>query len=447
MKSRSWVVLTLGFGALVALIGLLGVGTMRRAAAIHRETAAAHETYLQTEALLREIPADLHLAGILVRDYLLDPSHLTAPLYRRQLLDLRASLRGRLDLLAQRASGDEAAIVLRLRTEVRAYWDSFDEVFEWTPQQKTALSYWFLGRKVLPRRDAVLALADEVGKLNAANLERERKRVQASQERLQTFVRGMLLVALALGAVVALASIRRVSVLERRSERQRQQIEHAEQELRRLSHSLVQVQEEERKSLSRELHDTAGQMLTAMGMELASLDSLRTSSPEKFREHLDETRRLSAETLRLVRDLATGLRPSLLDDLGLGPALEWQAREFSRRSGVPVTVQIDGSLDGLPEAHRTCIYRVAQEALTNSARHAKAKNIRVSVHGRGDRVHLTVQDDGVGFAPASSLRGGLGLLGIEERVRELEGEVSIVSQPHKGTMLKVEVPIPGGVSA
>jgi signal transduction histidine kinase len=144
--------------------------------------------------------------------------------------------------------------------------------------------------------------------------------------------------------------------------------------------------------------------------------------------------------MRAIRDLAMGLRPSMLDDLGLAPALEWQGRDFSRHTGVPAVITVEGTLDDLPETHRTCIYRVVQEALTNCAKHAKAQNVMVSVNGRPDSVEAVIQDDGVGFTPG--LRSpGLGLLGIEERVQELEGTLRIISRPGKGTTLRVQIPV------
>jgi signal transduction histidine kinase len=211
-----------------------------------------------------------------------------------------------------------------------------------------------------------------------------------------------------------------------------------------LSRKLVRTQEEERKALSRELHDAVGQMLSAMTMEIGNLES-HINSPEKLRERLKEARSLNAETLRVIRDLAMGLRPTMLDELGLGPALRWQGRTHSQRSGVPVTVQIDGDLEDLPETHRTCIYRVVQEALTNCAKHAQAKNIQLAIYGQQDRVRLSIRDDGVGFNPREATARGLGLVGIQERVRELEGRVSISSQPQKGTTLEVEVPVSNGL--
>lgn len=447
MRSRSWPILAIGFASLVALIVVFGYGAMRRARTLHRETVAAHAAYLRTEAYLREIPEDMYLAGLLVRDYLLDPSPSSAALHREQLLEIRSSLEERVNTLGQQMEGEESETLRQLRGEVQAYWDSLDPIFEWTPQQKAANGSTFLRQRVLPRRQAVVALAEEISWLNAANLRREQQRLSASQERFQRFLRNMLGVCLVLGVVVAFLSIYRFFVLECHADRQREEIGRAERELRRLSRSLVQVQEEERKSISRELHDAVGQMLTALGMELGNLASSRTSSREQFQAQLEDAKQLNAKTLRSIRDLAMGLRPSMLDDIGLGPALEWQGREFSRRAGVPVTVQLDGTLDDLPDAHRTCIYRVVQEALTNCAKHAKAKNIRISVYGREDSVSVTIQDDGVGFAPETDAQKGLGLLGIQERVRDLDGRVTVVSHPHKGTILEAEIPVRKKVAA
>ncbi|HZT30364.1 MAG TPA: ATP-binding protein [Bryobacteraceae bacterium] len=446
MRSRSWLVLSVGFGTLILLIGLLGFGAMRRAQALHNETAAAHDAYLQTDAALREIPADLYLSGILIRDYLLDPSHLMAPAYREELLTMRSSIQQRLDLLAQRIGEGERARLRQLRTELEAYWESMEPILAWSPQEKAALSSVFLRRQVLRRREAVVALAREISEINAANLRKEQQRLRGSQQLFQIFLRRTVFLALSLGLFVALVSIARVASLERRSEQQRGRAEHAEEELRRLSRNLVRTQEEERRSLSRELHDAVGQMLSAMTMELGNLES-SIQSPDRLRMRLEEARRLNADTIREVRDLAMGLRPAMLDELGLGPALRWQGREFSRRSAVPVTVQIDGDLEGLPESHRTCIYRIVQEALTNCAKHAQAKNIRVSIYGRPDWVQLSVQDDGVGFDPVHASSRGLGLIGIQERARELGGKMSILSQPQKGTILEVEVPIGRGAAA
>lgn len=443
---RSWLILSLGFGIVIALIALLGFGAMRRARTINDEMIAAHEKYLQAEAVLTEIPSDLYLADILVRDYLLDPSQSAAAVYRQQLLEIRSSLRTRLDALAN-AGTEDNPVVEELRKEVRAYWESVQPVFDWNPQEKAARSYAFLRRQVLPRRNAVVALEREVSKLNVRNLQREQRRLRERQATLQSFLSRMLLFALSVGIVVAVASTLRVFILEKQGEQQRSRILLDEEELRHLSRKLLQAQEEERKSLSRDLHDAVGQMLTGMGMALSNFESLQPGLTEKSREQLEDAKHLNADTIRLVRDLAMGLRPSMLDDIGLGPALQWQAREFSRRGGISAVVQLDGLLAGLPDDHKTCMYRVVQEALTNCARHAGAHAIRVSVHGGSDAVSVTIQDDGVGFDPDHPLHEGLGLMGIRERVRQLGGTVAITSQAQKGTMLNVELPLRPGVTA
>jgi signal transduction histidine kinase len=446
MKPRFWPILALGLTSLLALIAVFGYGALRRARTLYNETVAAHDAYLQADEYLREIPEDMYLSGLLVRDYLLDPSPASAALHREQLLEIRSSLETRLKNLGQMVEGDENERLEQLRTEVQAYWDSLDPVFEWTPRKKAANGSAFLRQKVLPRRRAVVALAQEISQLNTANLRREQNRLSASQKRFQDFLRNMLVVSLVLGVGVALLSVYRFFVLEHRADRQREEIEQAERELRRLSRNQVLVQEEERKRISRELHDAVGQMLTGLGIELGNLGSLR-ASPEQFQAHLDEAKQLNATTLNSIRDLAMGLRPSMLDDIGLGPALQWQAREFSRRGGIPVTVQLDGDLEHIPETHRTCVYRVVQEALTNCAKHARAKSVRISLYGREDSVSATVQDDGVGFVPGTGRPEGLGLLGIQERVKELNGEVTVVSYPQRGTILKAEIPIRTKVEA
>ncbi|HET7871016.1 MAG TPA: sensor histidine kinase, partial [Terriglobales bacterium] len=302
-------------------------------------------------------------------------------------------------------------------------------------------SWSFLRRNVLPRRQAVMDLAREMAKLNRDNLERERKRTQTGQQVLHNFLNRMMWFALAFGTVVASLTTYRVALLENRHQQQRDQIEQTEDDLRRLSRRLVQTQELERKALSRELHDEVGQTLTALGIEIGNLEKLRVADRDSFASRLEDAKRLNTEAMRTIRDLAMGLRPSMLDDLGLEPALEWQGREFSRHTGVPAAVQVNGVLDELSDTQRTCIYRVVQEALTNCARHAQAKRVLVSVHAEGSRVVVVIQDDGVGFDVGAKIRTGLGLVGIQERVQALEGRVRIASKRPQGTTLRVEIPL------
>lgn len=447
MKLRTWPILALGFGSLVLLILLSGLDSWRRANQIYTTILSIHRSHADAEQTLRDIESGIYASGIFVRDYLLDPNQLKAGIYRQSLLDIRRSMEKQLNDLTGLLPTADPASIERLRRRVDAYWDSLDPLFDWTPRQKMALSSLFLRRQVLPRRDAVMDIAREFKALNAADLE-ERQREMG--RRLADFERSgerILAGAVALALAVSVFSIVRLSRLEVRAERQHVATERAERELRRLSQQLVRAQEDERRSLSRELHDEVGQELTALRVELGNLEKLRSGPPEAFREHLEDAKRLAADTLGSVRNLAMGLRPSMLDDLGLGPALEWQAREFSRRTSVPVEVLLEGVPPDLPEAYRTCLYRVVQEALTNCARHADARRIRVMLHADSGRLGLTVEDDGRGL-PEAVLRdgaaagAGLGLVGIEERVHELGGAMALHSQPGKGTLMKVSIPLP-----
>jgi signal transduction histidine kinase len=337
---------------------------------------------------------------------------------------------------------DEGRVLERLRQGLDVYWNSLVSVFEWSAQQKEALASSFLSKEVIPHRNAVLSLMREIDDLSARTFKNEQETINASRRKFQAYLRGMLSVSVLLALGVAGVSIVRVSTLERNSENQRSRAESAEEELRRLSQQLVQAQEEERKSISRELHDEIGQMLTGLKMELSNLEEFRNSPGDEFGRHLAETRSIAEQTMRSVRALAMGLRPSMLDDLGLEPALHWLAREFERRSGVPVLMETDGDLWHLSESVRTCIYRVVQESLTNCARHAQASNVQITVHERQNWIHLTVQDDGKGFDRQSIGSRGFGLIGMEERVKKLGGALAITSQGlgNKGTILSVELP-------
>ncbi len=434
MNSRSSLfVLAIGFGVLIVLIAILSFGAVRRADAIYRDMQAAQDSYSQTETLRRNMVFDMYLADILVRDYLLDPSPQNAPQHLQELLVIRDSLQKRLDQLSGRRPKGDGSRLARLQAEVESYWDSLDPIFEWTAKEKAERSFIFLARTVLPHRDAVVSLAREIASLNTENLARERQRLQSSQQALHTFLLQVMAVAVIIGIAVALLTIYRVRVLDNR-------IEETQNDLRRLSQRLVQAHEVERSALSRELHDEVGQMMTALGIQLGNLDTLRTSDEAAFRALLEDAKRLNTNAMRALRDLAMGLRPSMLDDLGLPAALEWQGREFSRHTGVPASVNVTGGLDDLNDAQRTCIYRVVQEALTNCARHANAKNVAVSVRTAKDDIVVIVMDDGIGFKPSGSNRGGIGLLGIKERVQALHGRLHISSAPRKGTTIQVQIP-------
>lgn len=213
----------------------------------------------------------------------------------------------------------------------------------------------------------------------------------------------------------------------------------------------MNAQETERRALSRELHDEVGQSLSAVLIELRNLSSaLGVRATEETRSQVDVIKGLVENTVRVVRNMALLLRPSMLDDLGLVPALRWQAREVSKSTAMDVSVAAELTSDDLPDEYKTCIYRVVQEALHNCARHSHAQTVRIRVQQRpgpqgSELVAISIQDDGQGF-DASQIKG-LGLLGIQERVNRLGGACRVHSAPGKGTVLSVELPLPAAVRA
>ena len=444
MRLRTWPILALGFGTLVLLTILAGLDAWRRANQINRTILSIHDSQVRAEEALRQIQNGIYLSSIFVRDFLLDPSQLTAESHRDELRTIRSGMDERVASLSQLMQGADSKLLNQLREQINEYWDSMDPIFDWTPVQKMALSSLFLRRQVLPRRIAVLDMSREVRTLNEANLDDRRKEMDKKMAEFSRSGERSLVIVVLLGLVVAAASLIRLSHLENRAEQERLQTERAEKELRLLSHKLVRAQEDERRTISRELHDEVGQTLTALRVELGNLEKLRSGPERDFLEHLEDAKGLTAQTLQSVRNLAAGLRPSLLDDLGLGPALEWQAREFSRRTGIPVEVTRDDSIPELPDGHRTCLYRVVQEALTNCARHAEATEIRIALQADSGRLSLTVQDDGRGLPGDAKAVTGLGLVGLEERVRELGGTLAVKSQAGKGAWLCASLPLPEG---
>jgi signal transduction histidine kinase len=170
-------------------------------------------------------------------------------------------------------------------------------------------------------------------------------------------------------------------------------------------------------------------------MEIGRADRARGGAASG--QALAEAKRLLDTILRSVRDLVMGLRPSMLDDFGLQPALEWLVRDFRRRFAIPVELTLRGEVSELPDQTRTCVYRIVQEALTNCARHAQAKQIEIAVAAERNTLDLTVADDGIDPLRAR----GMGLLGIEERVRELHGTFEVRPRTPSGTRLHVMLPI------
>ncbi len=215
-------------------------------------------------------------------------------------------------------------------------------------------------------------------------------------------------------------------------------------ELQGLTARLLGVQEAGNKDLARELHDDLSQRLAALGMEVSTLLQPSAKSPDPLPERV---RALSARINSLAEDvhaMSRRLHPAILDELGLEAALREECGSFSAQLGVPSQFESEGVPTTLPEDVSLCVYRVAQESLRNIAKHAKATNVRVVLLGGKGGLTLRIEDTGNGFdLNEVKGKGGLGLISMEERVRLVDGKLTIQSKPGDGTTVEVSVPLRG----
>lgn len=442
MKYRSWHLLSIAFGALLLLLLGSGMTLYHRVGEMRGEIIGIQQASQVMEVSLTDLREHVFSLALLTRDFLMHEGPLQFSTDRRELLKRRQALVQDLDQMRKVLPLRDTVEVDRIADIVNAYLRATGAVFSWSADEKRYRGREYIREQLTPQRDALLRAIGELNALSNSLIARRQSRILATHALIQSTTRNTVAVTALLSALIAAFTVYRLRRLEMEADHQRAQLKRDQEHLRRLSHELVRAQEEERKSLSRELHDQVGQTLTALRMEVGNLGALRGEDGDEFEEHLDAAKQLSEQALHTVRDLSMGLRPSMLDDLGLEPAIRWQARNFTRSSRIPVELNIEGSLNTLPEAHRISVFRIVQEALTNCAKHAGAHEVRITLHGTPEQLSLTIQDDGRGFTRRVEAPGGVGLIGIEERIRELGGTFSVYSAPGRGTLLQAELPLP-----
>jgi signal transduction histidine kinase len=432
---RPAVVLSVGFGGLILFILAAGIGTVVLLNRVRTADTRIRQAFLGRLQSLEQIRAQIYLSGTDMRDYLLSPGLGAGETSRKDIVAIQQQTRAALDLYARSVDPAEQDAFEALRMEIDAWWQVLQTAFEWSPKDREQQRYTFFYEQIVPRRTTMLRIADQIAEINERGLNRAEERLGASADNLRWSLLLTFGIALAGGIVLAVASAGLTLRLERAVEQQLGETTQARSDLQALSAKLVRAQEDERRKLARELHDEVGQSLSAIMMEAAGVEA--GADPARSVRSIAS---IAESTLNVVRDLALLLRPSMLDDFGLVPALNWHAREMSKRTGLNIRINADEISDDLPDEHKTCIYRVVQEALNNSSRHANARNLDVMVKHERGRAIFSVQDDGSGFD--KRYVRGLGLLGMEERVRRLGGEFRIDSRIGRGTTISAELPLP-----
>lgn len=441
--SKAKLALAAGFGGLVII--LLGLGFFAANALLRSRLVASGSTqiYLERRAALNEVRRSVFAAGSHIRDFLLDPDDQAyaehAQRARNALRRANERLRRESVPESQRQSNLALTPLGPLRTELSAFERLAESAFQLSGRKRKDSGYDLLTSQIAPARERVLSVLEQLVVSDQSALGDSVRENAVSLDRLQGHLWLAIGLSILLGGSLALLTYRYVTRLESLAAERFEQARQSAAAMEKLSHRLLAIQEEERKSLARELHDEVGQSLGALLVDLGQARGALTADPAEARALLEAASRLGEETIRSVRDLSLLLRPSILDDLGLVPALHWQAREVTRRTGMLVAFHSDEEDLELDEERRTAVFRVVQEALNNAARHAGATKAEITMASRDGRLSISISDNGQGFEP--EFVRGLGILGMQERVAQFMGSFRIVSGVGQGTVVNVDLPL------
>ena len=433
-----------GFGALLILMAIICSDSLHTLGEFQTANTQIRQDFLYRERTLEQVRAGLYESGNIVRDYILIESDADAQaMLRTEFQTIHNETTATLNACIQSLPTVKREPFQHLAVELENYWSTIGPIFALSAKEKKELGNSVLRGDVLSQHAKILAITKEVRAVNNDELnEAERKTTEVFAQ----FRRRLLMVAtiaFSSGLILAAGSIMYVGRLENSLEKKYKESLQAQRELKELSKRLVDTEERERRAISRELHDEVGQSLSALLLDVENLTEMSIDDGV-FRKGLQKIKTLAENCVNEVRNMALLLRPSMLDDLGLVPALEWQAREVSKRTGMLVDTVEENVSDNLPEEHKTCVYRIVQEALNNSSKHAYAKNARVTVRQERNHLRVSIEDDGKGFDPSRAR--GLGLVGMNERVSQLGGVLKVDSDPTRGTCLRVDLPLPSASS-
>ncbi len=431
--------LFIGFGALLVLMAIICIDSLHTLGAFEASNAQIRQDFLYRERTLEQVRTGLYESGNILRDFILIGSNPDAQeALATELRSVRNETTAALNACIQSVPSGERGSFQHLAAEMEKYWSVIDPIFTLGAKERADQVKSLLRRDVLSQHAEVLVITKEVSAVNDDELKEADRRIAQAFAQFRRRLLAAATTAFSFGLILAAATILYAGRLEKSIKERYAESLQAQHELKELSKRLVNTEERERRAISRELHDEVGQSLSAL---LMGVENLAMSDKQSvFREGLQNVKTLAENCVNEVRNIALLLRPSMLDDLGLVAALEWQAREVSKRTGMFVETVEENVSDRLPEEHTTCVYRIVQEALNNCSKHAYAKNVRVVVRQQPGHLHLSIEDDGKGFDPA--LARGLGLIGMNERVSQLGGVLKVESNPARGTRLRVDLPLP-----
>jgi signal transduction histidine kinase len=431
-------VLALGYGGLLVLLLGSGANALQTLRKLHdaeqwaRQRSVERRRVLTTVVLAASVYSN-HVERILLSEKPPEDDALTAEVLHRAQEALSAVKDYPTD-----TTPEEQNLLTNLQASLLEEEDIFRSAKSWNPHEFRGRAQQVVSEEIIPRRQQFVTIAQQIELLNENETLAAQQASFSEFGRLQDRLTRLLLVALTSGLVLAIGSAIYILRLERQERLRYAELAHNREELQELSARLVDAQETERRSLSRELHDEVGQALGLLLMDVGRLSN-QLGADAKGQEMVQRIKTVAERTVQTVRNMALLLRPSMLDDLGLVSALEWYAREVSRSSDVEVEVKAENVSETLPDPLMVCIYRVVQEAVNNAQRHAHAKHVTVELRETDTSVQVQIKDDGGGF-DGKRIRG-IGLLGMEERVKRLGGTLAIESSLAVGTTIRAELPL------
>jgi signal transduction histidine kinase len=434
------VILILGFGGLLALLlysGANALGTLRD---LHNTEETARNRTLDRGRVLSTVILSTNSYSDHMEAYLLsvtpgDAQSAPDDDATRQAEQARQALQG----YPSDRTDEEAALLAQLQNYIVEEDRAFRSAIAWNADERRLRGQEMIAREILPRRLGIVTIAEKIEFLNNQETIAAKQANFVEFGRLQNNLSEFLILALISGFLLAVVSAIYILRLERQARFRYAELVNSRTELQQLSARLVDAQETERRAISRELHDEVGQALGLLLMDAGRLSTQLGPSNEKGQEIVRSIKTVAERTVQTVRSMALLLRPSMLDDLGLVPAVEWYAREMSRRGETEVEVRAENISDALSDPLKLCVYRMVQEALNNANRHAHAKNVSVDLKQSANSISVKIEDDGAGFDPKRTR--GMGLLGMEERVKRLGGTLTIESRPGTRTIIRAELPI------
>ncbi len=431
-------VLLLCLSGLLLLLLYSGVSALETIRKLHEAEESVRSSSLERRQVLATTILSVDLYSDHMEAFLLS-SKPAEDAAAEQVIRRADAARRSLEAYPRNRSPEEQSLIAELETLLAEQDSLFRSLQPWKPESRPSSAQRVVSEEIIPRRQRFVAVAQKIESLNEGQTAAANLAIFQQFGRLQDRLMKLLLLTLSSGLLLAVGSAIFILRLERQAKLRYAELAHNRRELQQLSARLVDAQETERRAISRELHDEVGQALGLLLMDAGQLSSQLASGDEKGRELVQRIKNVAERTVQTVRNMALLLRPSMLDDLGLVPAVEWYAREMSRRGELEVEVQAEELPEHLADELKLCVYRLVQEALNNAQRHSHAKSVLVRLSQANGAIHVRISDHGSGFDPKRTR--GMGLLGMEERVKRLGGKITIDSRPGEGASILAELPL------